>query len=281
MAGASGTVPRTLARISRSDTAQLLKPRAAPRPAAERTVTTPKRVDHVEVPTGGTDGKAFVAKAFADISARVARGEKVRVVFDIDDTLADTRARTLKIAKAWDQANGTKYFDRLTVAQVAHTGLGTARALGLPWAAEKAFAEHWETAFWDGANFVHDAPIPDIVALAKQAKELGADVVYLTGRVQDRETYTIAQLKRFGLEASHKSVVSKPNLKTRTVPFKAEWLAKSVADGKPVAFFFTESRRDIAGIQAAAVDAPSVLLDSPFGGTEGVKADTPIYPRAV
>lgn len=276
-------MPRTLARISRSDTA-VLKQRpkakgalAMQLPAAKR---RPRDLDVVERRPGAPDGKAFVAAALDGLGKHLAGGEKVRVVFDIDDTLADTRVRTLTIARAWDQANGTRYFDRLTVGQVAHTGLGTAKALGLPWAAEQAFAKHWEVAFWDGANFVHDAPISEVVALAKQAKALGAEVVFLTGRVQDREHATIAQLKRFGLDANHRTVVSKPNLGTRTVPFKAEWLANSVTDGKPVAFFFTESRRDIAGIQAAAVDAPSVLLDSAFGGVEAVREGTPVYPRA-
>lgn len=244
-------------------------------------VETGLLVDRVELPAQGPDGRAFVAAALKDIAARSARGEKVRVVFDIDDTLADTRVRTLTLAKAWDAANGTHFFDRLTLAQVGHTGLDTAKALQLPWAAEKAFSEHWSVAFWDGANFVHDAPIPSIVALAKEAKAAGAEVMYLTGRVQDREAATIAQLQRFGLEASSRSVVSKPDLSTRTVPFKAQWLEKSVADGKPVAFFFTESRRDISGIQAAFPAAASVLLDSPFGGTEAVRSDTPVWPRAV
>lgn len=277
-------MPRTLARISRSDTAlKSPRPRSerAPAPLRAPAVEKTAPVDRVEVKRGGTDGKAFVQAALVDLAARVAKGETVRVVFDIDDTLSDSRVRTLTIAKAWDQANGTHHFDRLTVAQVASSGLDTARALGLPWPAEKAFAEHWEQAFWDGASFVHDAPIAEVVALAKQARSLGAEVVFLTGRVQALENDTIAQLQRFGLEASHRSVVSKPGLGTRTVPFKAEWLAKSEADGKPVAFFFTESRRDIAGIQAAAVKAPSVLLDSPFGGSDGVAKDTPIYPRAV
>ena len=276
-------MPRTLARISRSDTALKSPARSERAPASGKTPGAEKTApaDRVEAKSGGKDGKAFVQAALADLAARAAKGEKVRVVFDIDDTLADSRVRTLTIAKAWDQANGTHYFDRLTVAQVASSGLETAKTLGLPWPAEKAFAEHWEQAFWDGASFVHDAPIADVVALAKQAKSLGAEVVFLTGRVQALEKDTIKQLQRFGLEANQRTVVSKPGLGTRTVPFKAEWLAKSVAEGKPVAFFFTESRRDIAGIQAASVKAPSVLLDSPFSGTEGVAKDTPIYPRAV
>jgi hypothetical protein len=243
--------------------------------AAVQTVEKPKRVEPTIV-----DGKKFVASAMKDIAARVARGEKVRVAFDIDDTLADTRVRTLKLAKAWDKANGTHFFDRLTLAQVGHSGLETAKGLGLPWKAEKAFDEHWQTAFWDGANFTLDDPMPEIVALAKQAKAAGAEVVYLTGRIADRGPATIAQLKRFGLDADEKNVFCKPDLQTRTVPFKANWLKESAADGYHLGFFFTESRRDIAGIQAAFGECTTVLLDSPFGGTEGVNANTPIYPRA-
>jgi hypothetical protein len=227
------------------------------------------------------DGKVFMGAAMKDIAARVKRGEKVKVAFDIDDTLADTRVRTLQIAKAWDTANGTHFFDRLTLAQVGHSGLDTARALNLPWEAEKAFDAHWQTAFWDGASFVHDAPIPAVVELAKQAKAAGADVIFLTGRIQSRETATIDQLKRFGLEANHRNVVSKPDLNTRTVPFKAQWIEQTLGSGTHLAFFLTESRRDIAGIQAKVGQSAAVLLDSPFGGTDAVRADTPIYPRAV
>ncbi|MBL8950313.1 MAG: hypothetical protein JNK82_06030 [Myxococcaceae bacterium] len=240
-----------------------------------------KPLDAIDAKPASPDGKAFVTAALKDIAARTARGEKVRVVFDIDDTLADTRARTLAIAKAWDAANGTSYFGRLTLAQVAHTGLDTARALNLPWPAEKAFVDHWSVAFWDGASFAHDLPIPETIALAKAAKAAGAELVYLTGRWDDREHHTIDQLRRFGLEAGPDNVVSKPGPSTLTVPFKAGWLEQSRLDGFHCAFFITESRRDIAGIQAAGEPAVSVLLDHPFGGPENVRPETPVYPRAI
>ncbi len=267
-------------RIFRSDT--IAKPPS--RAPAAGTVTAPpkpKPLDAVDRPPAAPDGKAFVAAALKDIAARTARGEKVRVVFDIDDTLADTRARTLAIAKEWDQANGTHYFDRLTLAQVGHSGLDTARALNLPWAAEKAFVDHWSVAFWDGASFVHDQPIAEMVELAKAARAAGAELVYLTGRWEDREPHTIEQLKRFGLPADPECVVSKPGPSTLTVPFKAAWLEQSRDEGFHTAFFITESRRDIAGIQALGDVAVSLLLDHPFGGTDGVRPDTPLYPRAV
>lgn len=267
-------------RIFRGDTTVKTPARA---PAASTVTPAPKpaALDSLDARPAGPDGEAFVASALRDVAARVARGEKVRVVFDIDDTLADTRARTLAIAKAWDAENGTRHFDRLTLEQVGHTGLDTARALNLPWAAELAFVDHWSVAFWDGASYVHDEPIPGIIALAHAAKAAGAELVFLTGRWEDREHHTIAQLRRFGFEASSENVVSKPGAGTLTVPFKAEWLAESRRQGWHTAFFITESRRDIAGIQAAGEAATSLLLDHPFGGPEKVRSDTPVYPRAI
>jgi phosphoglycolate phosphatase-like HAD superfamily hydrolase len=230
-------------------------------------------------PPKPVDGVAFVQKALGDIRAAVARGEKPRVVFDIDDTLADTRARTLKLAKQWDAQNGTHYFDRLTLAQVAHSGFDTAVAMQLPGPAEVAFAQWWDTAFWDPKNFTLDEPIPSMVELAKQAKQAGAEIVYLTGRIADRQEGTVAELTKFGLpDADAAHVACKPDLGTRTIPFKADWVASSDKAGRPVAFFVTESRRDIAGIQKLG-ECKCLLLESGFSGTDGIRPDTPIFPK--
>jgi hypothetical protein len=222
---------------------------------------------------------AFVREALDDIRARVARGEKPRVVFDIDDTLADTRARTLALAKQWDAQNGTHHFDRLTLAQVGHNGLDTAMAMQLPGPAEKAWDAFWEQAFWDGGSFGLDTPICPMVDLAKLAKAAGAEIVYLTGRVASLQGASVQQLQRFGLpDADAAHVACKPDQGTRTIPFKADWLAASEASGRHVSFFVTESRRDISGVQSRG-DIQCLLFESGFSGTDGVRPDTPVWPR--
>jgi phosphoglycolate phosphatase-like HAD superfamily hydrolase len=245
------------------------QPVAQPKPAAVKAAAPPVR-----------DGAAFVQATLLDIRARVARGEKPRAVFDIDDTLADTRARTLALAKQWDQQNHTHHFDRLTLAQVAHNGFDTAAAMQLPGPAEQAFSQWWETAFWDGANFHLDAPIPSMVELVKQAKAAGAEIVYLTGRIADRRDATADELERFGLPDAG-NVCCKPDLTVRTIPFKADWLAQSERDGRHVAFFATESRKDVAGLQKLG-DCQCLLLQNHFsGGDNGVREDTPVIGRAL
>jgi phosphoglycolate phosphatase-like HAD superfamily hydrolase len=224
------------------------------------------------------DGKAFCDGALRDIQARTARGESVRVVFDIDDTLSESRSRTLQVAKDWDSANGTHHFDGLTLAKVSSTGGETARGLGLSESVVQAFAAHWDTEFWKPERFAADTPIAPMVKLAQAARAAGAQVIFLTGRVEALEGATIAQLRRFGLQGvDAQTVVSKADLSVRTAAFKTQWLQESAAQGHHLAFFVTESRRDVAAVQQSVPQAPVVLRDSPLGGAETVAADTPVY----
>lgn len=226
-----------------------------------------------------TDGRAFCESALLDIKARSARGEKVRVVFDVDDTLSESRARTLAVAKDWDRANGTSYFSRLVVAQVGQNGTETAKAMGLPDEVVTKFQAHWDVEFWKGERFVHDTPIGPTVELAKKARAAGAEVIFLTGRVEELEGATIAQLQRFGLSGVDGStVVSKADLSVRTAAFKTQWLTESAEAGHHLAFFITESRRDVAAIQQGVTGAPTVLVASAFSGETAVDPSTPIFP---
>jgi phosphoglycolate phosphatase-like HAD superfamily hydrolase len=247
----------------------------APAPRAQ-----PRRpLDAMENGPSMPDGVAFVKAQLADIRARVAKGQQVRVVFDIDDTLADTKPRTVAIAKQWDKLNGTHYFDRLTPAQVARSPLDTARAMELSWQAERDFTNYWGMAFWDGANYQHDAPMKGPLEVARAARAAGAEVIFLTGRTEQTRDFTIAQLKAFGLDGvDQHTVVSKPQRWMRTPEFKTAWFERSAAQGYHTAFFMTESRRDISYAQSGA-DVPSVLLESKgFNGNEPIRPDTPLFP---
>lgn len=206
----------------------------------------------------------------------MARGEKVKVVFDIDNTLSDGRARTLAVGQAWDKLNGTHYFDRVPLTRIGHDAGDTSIALGIPPEKREAFAAFWEKQFWAPESFVHDTPIKDTVALVKAASQAGAEIVYLTGRVANLEPATIAQLERFGLpnvDGDH--VVTKPDVSVKTTQYRTGWLRDH--EPRATAFFFTESRRDIADAQAKLPGLACVLLKSPFGGDTPVRADTPVF----
>ncbi|MBI3182382.1 MAG: hypothetical protein HYZ28_09585 [Myxococcales bacterium] len=230
-------------------------------------------------PRSRVDGKAFIRSALADIKERTSRGEKVRVVFDLDNTLADTRARTLAVARAFDRQDGTSHFRGLTLEKVGHDGAETAKAMRLPESAATSFAQYWDREFWKGKNLVHDLPMEETIRLARSAKSAGAEVVYLTGRIDSLRRPTVAQLKRLGLpDADSAHLTMKPSVSVRTAPFKAEQLGKWMGEGFHIGWFFTEGRRDIAHLQSALPKVPCVLLDSHFGGEQQVSPRTPVYP---
>lgn len=222
------------------------------------------------------DGNAFCARALADIRARAARGEKVTVVFDIDNTLSDGRTRTLAVGQAWDRQHGTHYFSGVAKERIGHDAVDTAATLGIPADQREAWKTFWEREFWAPHSLVHDAPIADVVALVKAARAAGAEVTYLTGRIAELEPATIAQLQRFGLpqvDAEH--VVTKPDLSVKTTAWRTGWLAQQPPGS--IGLFVTESRRDLGDAQSKVAGLPAVLLDSPFGGDHAVRPDTPIF----
>lgn len=235
----------------------------APKPAAR---ATPRHVD----------GNAYCARALADIRARTARGEKVTVVFDIDNTLSDGRTRTLAVGQAWDKLNGTSFFSGVAKERIGHDAVDTAATLKIPADKREAWKTFWEREFWAPHSFVHDAPIADAVALVKAAKAAGAEVTYLTGRIAELEPATIAQLRRFGLpDVDGDHVVTKPDLSVKTTAWRTGWLAQQPPGS--IGLFFTESRRDLGDAQAKVAGLPAVLLQSPFGGDHAIRSETPIF----
>ncbi len=283
-------MPGKVTRAARRPAPKLETPRHTPRSErssygwSPRTGNAARRATELSTTTfeasAAPDARKFMAEAMEDIARRTRAGEKVVVVFDIDDTLADTRYRTLALARAFDEANGTSHFANLTVDQVARTGEETARRLGLPESVVRAFDAYWDVGFWKAESLVHDQPMKEIVELAKKADAAGARVLYLTGRVQAVERGTLAQLRRFGLpDVNATNVISKPSLRHYTPAFKAERLDAWMKRGFYVSFFFTESRRDIAHLQRAEPKVPCVLLDSSHGGRGAVREGTPVWPR--
>jgi|GEM_PF-917074 len=226
------------------------------------------------------DGNTFCQAALADIRRRVASGEKCSVVFDLDNTLFDARFRTLEVARAYDAANGTRHFSGLTPDLVGLDGTETCKRLGLPEDVAAAFQKHWNVEFWNGHTMKFDTPIPSMVKLAHEAKAAGADVVYLTGRIEKLAPHSLAQLVRAGLpDATADHLFSKPDLKSRTGEYKAAQLDVWQAAGVHIGFFVTEGRRDIGTIQKTNPDVPCVLLRCSLEPLDhAINPDTPQFP---
>ncbi len=225
----------------------------------------------------GVDGEAFFRVAMVDVRVRTARGESCWAIFDLDNTLCGTRARTLAIAKAFDLKHDTQYFRDLTLDGVGYDGEDTCKRLRLSKKVTQAFGLHWEAAFWRESNFLLDQPIKKTIALVRMAEMAGAEIIYLTSRVEARREATLLQLKRLGLPSEISALYCKPDGQTATEVFKAQQIEKWAASGVHLAWYLTDSRREIAFMQKRCPDLRCVLLETPFQPSETeVRSDTPI-----
>lgn len=223
------------------------------------------------------NGRRYLSAQLNEIKKRTQNGEKVAVSFDVDNTLVDTRGRALAIGKAFDKANGTSYFKSKTAKAMGNDAKETAALMRMSAEHTKKFSALWFRMFFKGENYKHDLKISPTIELAKKAAAAGADVYFVTARTQSEESFTIAQLEAAGLDTDDHFVVSKPRMKDKTPEYKASELKKLAESYDYVGWFVTESRADIAGVQALDTPVKSVLLETKFSGERAVEADTPIW----
>jgi phosphoglycolate phosphatase-like HAD superfamily hydrolase len=200
------------------------------------------------------------------------------VIFDIDNTLVDTRHRTHAAARAFANKHPSgSSLASIPFGKVRYNGKQTGKCLGLSSSMTRAFQRHWNRFFWDPVNFKHDRPIRQTVQLARQAKATGAEVFYLTGRIEPLKTATLSQLRQLGLpDADEAHLMCKPGLKVATAPFKQQTVQNMLAKGHDIGWFMSDSRKDIASVQQTTpiscvwVDFPV----KPSGPPVGIKKNT-------
>ena len=223
-----------------------------------------------------TDGRRFCHKALSRISRRARLKKRTIVVFDIDNTLVDTRPRTLAAARTFLKTRAAQHgaMRSLGMHLVRFDGKQTATRLGLKGNEARAFNSHWERFFWNPKNLKLDTAIKDTVKLAQKARAAGAEVYYLTGRIQALKDGTVEQLQRLGLpDADGDHVICKPNPKpagpggklrfTPTTTFKLQQVKRLLGGGGKLGWFMSDSRDDVATLQKGLGCNSCVWVDFP------------------
>ncbi len=227
-------------------------------------------------------GEAYCRIVFRTLPRRRAPNSRYCVVFDIDNTLVDTRYRTRAAATAFAQLDPVKgaALKQLKVKDILRDGRETAQQIKLDPRTTRAFARFWEPYFWNPKNFSADSPLLRTIRIAEDAKRANVEVYYLTGRIQSLFKGTMNQLQgleRVGLPSVKKShLICKPDLDTPTAQFKLAEIKHLRGQGIEPLLFITDSLHEIAAVQQRNA-APCVLVDFP-GQTAGppIHATTPI-----
>jgi hypothetical protein len=251
-----------------------------PPPADAKSLLT-AQVDEAKEKRAMLGARALAAR-FDEIEQLAKLGIKVRCVFDLDNTVFDTRYRTLWCAQEYDRRNNTNHFSQLTeetIDMIGEDGRLTARhpSLNLPDDVIEAFGKFWDREFWTPENLVQDRVIPEMLEIIREARSRGAECVFLTGRAdkfnfegeehiqRSFRPHTLKQLNDppVSLDVDTKQLFLKPTHKHKTAPYKEQMMRGWSQDGE-IGFFITEGRRDIAHAKGLLPDLVCFLLQCSF-----------------
>lgn len=203
----------------------------------------------------------------------VSEGQTPIVIFDLDDTVIDTRERNIRILKDFaaqesiqDQfPAAAQVLQGLDVKNIKYRVTDTLRGLGLnDIKLEEEANSFWLPRFFSNEYCVKDRSLRGAVRYVNRLAEAGAKIVYLTGRDVPRMGLgTAANLAARGFPLDFKNVLlmMKPDSKMDDLAFKVEAFQKISEMGTVVAGFENEPA-NINAIQARFPEAISVFLDT-------------------
>lgn len=179
------------------------------------------------------------------------QGKKPVVIFDLDDTLINTRLRNLRIITEFARLPGVR-------AAFPHESkiAGSLRAEDMKYALAETFSaknisnpefqrqavDYWKARFFTDEYTAEDVPNAGAPAYAKEIHLAGATVIYLTGRdLPGMGRGTEANLLKHGFPLGKRAILMmKPNFEMDDLVFKEQALTQIEQMGIVVAAFDNE-----------------------------------------
>jgi hypothetical protein len=230
------------------------------------------KADTAPLRTGAVAYSAVVLDQVAEQVRTADKANHPMVVFDLDDTLFDVRTRTLSIlhefaANPEVQAEYPEIADKLAKAALSDMRYDPKGAFDQLGVHDDAVLAKWK-AFWAPRFFSdryceRDDTVAGAAAYAKRLVDLGARVVYLSGRdIARMQKGTLAGLKTRGLPTGHKtSLILKPDAKDDDLVFKKNAFAAIAKMGQVIAAFENEPK-NLNAMGEAFPKAVLVFLDT-------------------
>ncbi|MGZ3724018.1 MAG: HAD family hydrolase [Bdellovibrionales bacterium] len=232
--------------------------------------------------------KAYNPEALLTLVDRVEQsarqGHTPVVIFDLDDTLTNTRERNLRIFKEFAaQSNIQSVYpdEAAKIAGLQLTGIhfllaDTLKGVGV---ARQEIVD-LATAFWLERFFTNDycaldKPTPGAAAYLHLLARAGAKIVYLTGRDVPRMGIgTKSNLARnfFPTEDSGAVLMMKPDPKLDDLKFKIDSFAAIAQMGEVMGVFENEPA-NVNAMAEAFPDASAIFLDTIHSPKPDVPAD--------
>lgn len=208
------------------------------------------------------------------------------VVFDLDDTLIDTRHRTLTILRelAADPALTARFpketarLAQVHLDQVHYELKDTFAELGLdsPELLRES-STFWAKRFYTSKYVEGDVALPGAVRYVNDLYRAGAKIVYLTGRDEPNMLEgTVQNLRRLGFPMEEDvALILEPAASMGDLEFKATAIARIARLGRVIAVFENEPA-NLNLLHKGFTDATAVFLDT----QHSPRPDRP-YPGAI
>ena len=211
-----------------------------------------------------------------------ASGKRFLAIFDLDSTLFDLTIRMQQIINSYAQnpLNRSRYPQECKVLDKVGFSHGDwsisepIQRAGLHEADHKAFYAdihaHWVMCFFSNEFLPHDVPVPGAVEFVRELQQLGADIMYLTGRdIERMEIGTQASLREWGfpLDGKHISLRLKPHHSLDDAAFKLEVIHSLTAVYGNI-WLFENEPVNLHLIQKNCPDVGLVFIETAHSGLE-------------
>ena len=237
------------------------------------------------------DSAQVLGKVIAGVKKALAEKKLPVVIFDLDSTLFDVSKRSYEILREWQSHTETGSFKE-TLQLLSDLRPEDMRySLEDVWHIKKIphdripFEHHfkhakqfWRQRFFSHEYLKHDEPAKGAVNFVGQLHELGAKIVYLTGRDVPLMAFgTFDQLKRHGLpiEVERTRLILKPKRHLDDLDFKSSAAKLAQEWGTVIASFENEPKNLVAmakvfGPETMNIFFQSVSSDHAAPGGKGV-----------
>ena len=200
------------------------------------------------------------------------------VVFDLDSTLFDVSKRSFEILREWLTHSETtsfkethQHFSDLKPHELGYAleDVWTLKKVPFDQAPFDRHLKHakqfWRKRFFSNEYVKHDEPTEGAIAFVKKLYEMGAQIVYLTGRDVPLMSFgTFDQLKQHGLpiEMDRTRLILKPKRHLDDLEFKSQ-AAKTIQEwGVVVASFENEPKNLIAMANTFGPETLNVFIET-------------------
>lgn len=214
------------------------------------------------------------------------KGGRALVVFDLDSTLFDVSPRTQRILRDFAQEpepcrRHPQSIEILRNLRIGSKDWGFQAAFersGLmthPADFHQAVQRYWLERFFSGDYLHHDRPLDGAVRFVRQVENLGARVVYLTGRA----AATMGEASRLVLESHgfpEGELALKPDPRIEDARFKIGWFDSAEIENYDPVYFFENEPGNLIAVTERHPRVRPVFVDTTHSGRHPVAKDWPV-----